>query len=253
VYHAFSLGAWGFLYIGFKHHQAWQAERERALQAEKQAADARLRALQYQLNPHFFFNTLNAISTLVTERRNDEASAMIARLGDFLRATLRRDGDASVPLRDELEFTRRYLDIERIRFEHRLAVSYDVATDALDAAVPVLLLQPLVENAIRHGIAPIEEGGTVAIGARLAGKGTARLLEITIDNDAKETRRNSDGGIGIANVRDRLEMLYGRKQQFSAGFVRGRYHVRIAMPYSASPGTFEAERADAASFEPAHT
>ena len=252
VYHAFSLGAWGFLYIGFKHHQAWQAERERALLAEKQAADARLRALQYQLNPHFFFNTLNAISTLVTERRNDEASAMIARLGDFLRVTLRRDAIASVSLRDELDFTRRYLDIERIRFEDRLAVSYDVTDEALDAAVPVLLLQPLVENAIRHGIAPIEDGGAIAIGARVVGDGSARRLEITIDNDVRGSRRASDGGIGIANVRDRLAMLYGSDQHFSAKLEGAAYRVRIALPYSVAQDESGDMRGDARSLLPAH-
>ncbi len=251
VYYAFSLGAWGFLYLGFKHHQAWQAERERALVAEKQAADARLRALRYQLNPHFFFNALNAISTLVTERRNDEASAMIARLGDFLRSTLHRETTASVSLHDELEFTRRYLDIERIRFEHRLAVAFDVDEQAQYAAVPVLLLQPLVENAVRHGIASLEQGGSIVIAGRLVSERDGKWVEISIDNDAAPPRRRSDGGIGIANVRERLELLYGPAHKFSAGFVRSRYHARIAMPFTAvaarpAPTFGPAER------EPAH-
>lgn len=251
VYHAFSLGAWGFLYLGFKHHQAWQAERERALIAERQAANARLRALQYQLNPHFFFNTLNAISTLVTERRNDEASAMIARLGDFLRATLHRDTTASVSLRDELAFTQRYLDIERIRFEHRLVVAHDVDDDALDAAVPVLLLQPLVENAVRHGIAPLEQGGSIVIAAARTSDRDGAWLEISIDNDAPQPRSKPDGGIGIANVRERLEMLYGPTHRFSAGFVSSRYHARIALPFTAAAPA-AAPKFDAPAREPAH-
>lgn len=251
VYHAFSLGAWGFLYIGFKHHQAWQAERERALVAEKQAADARLRALQYQLNPHFFFNTLNAISTLVTERRNDEASAMIARLGDFLRSTLHRETTATVSLRDELEFTQRYLDIERIRFEHRLVVSFDVDDEALDAAVPALLLQPLVENAVRHGIAPLVQGGSIVIAARLEADRDGRRVEISIDNDAPPARHASAEGIGLANVRERLEMLYGPAHRFSAGVVRSRYQVLIVLPFTAVEARPESA-AGTPALEPAH-
>jgi two-component system, LytTR family, sensor kinase len=179
VYHAFSLVAWAFLYLGIKHHRAWQDERERALRAESAATVARLQALQSQLNPHFFFNTLNAISTLVVEHRNEEATSMIARLGHLLRATLKQDAMARVALADELDYAQRYLDIEQVRFGDRLRVRCEVEQDAYGAAVPLLLLQPLLENAIRHGIARKPTGGEIVIAARLVDGGKAPHLEPT--------------------------------------------------------------------------
>lgn len=235
VYHAFSLVAWGFLYLGIKHHTAWQMERERALRAEASAADARLRALQYQLNPHFFFNTLNAISTLIVERRNDDAATMIARLGEFLRATLKRDVTTCVSLGDELGFVQRYLDIEQVRFEDRLTVTLDVAEEAYTATVPLLILQPLVENAIRHGIAPLARGGTLSIGARVEQRGSSRWLEVTIENDAPapSTTRADNAGIGLTNVRERLEMVCGDRYRLVAQPIGARFRVQMSIPYVA--------------------
>ena len=243
VYHAFSLVAWGFLYLGIKHHRAWQDERERALRAEAAAADARLRALQYQLNPHFFFNTLNAISTLIVERRNDDAAAMIARLGEFLRATLQRDVTTCVSLGDELGFVQRYLDIEQVRFEDRLTVRLDIAEEAYTATVPLLILQPLVENAIRHGIAPLEGGGALDISARVSEGGPQRWLDITIESDAPDlehAEQDAARGIGLTNVRERLAMLYGERYQLTAERVAGagtdaaprRFKVYMRVPYA---------------------
>jgi hypothetical protein len=233
VYHAFSLVAWGFLYLGIKQHGAWQAERERALRAEAAAADARLRALQYQLNPHFFFNTLNAISTLIVERRNEDAAAMIARLGEFLRATLQRDVTTCVNLGDELGFVQRYLDIEQARFEDRLTVHLDIAEEAYTATVPLLILQPLVENAIRHGIAPLEGGGMLAITARTTQDRTARRLEVTVENDAPAAAaaREDVIGIGLTNVRERLAMHYGDRYRLTTQHVGHRFRVELRMPY----------------------
>ncbi len=233
VYHAFSLVAWGFLYLGIKHHRAWQDERERALRAEASAADARLRALQYQLNPHFFFNTLNAISTLIVERRNDDAAAMIARLGEFLRATLQRDVTTFVSLGDELAYVQRYLDIEQVRFEDRLTVHLDVAEEAYTGSVPLLILQPLVENAIRHGIAPLARGGTIDIAARVEQRGASQWLDITIENDAPpQTRVRAEGpGIGLANVRERLQMLCGDRHRLTAETIADRVRVQMSLPY----------------------
>jgi LytS/YehU family sensor histidine kinase len=232
VYHAFSLVAWGFLYLGIKHHGAWQHERERALRAEASAADARLRALQYQLNPHFFFNTLNAISTLIVERRNDDAAAMIARLGEFLRATLKRDVMTFVSLGDELGFVQRYLDIEEVRFEDRLTVHLEVAEDAYTGTVPLLILQPLVENAIRHGIALLARGGAVDIAAHVAQRGASRWLDITIENDAPaDVARTVQGGIGLTNVRERLEMLCADRYRLTAETIGDRFRVQLSIPY----------------------
>ncbi|HEX9563950.1 MAG TPA: histidine kinase [Gemmatimonadaceae bacterium] len=244
VYHAFALTAWGFLYIGIRHYRAWQSAREDALRAETLATEARLRALQSQLNPHFFFNALNAISTLVAERRNDDASAMIARLGDLLRSTFAREGAATVSLAEELELVQRYLEIERVRFAERLRVRLDVAEDAYDAAVPLLLLQPLVENAIRHGIAAAREGGDVSLIARVEDRGAQRWLSIVIENSAPAVSVERPGGetngngVGLANVRERLSMIHGSNHDFSAGWVDGgRYRVRIALPLSTATRT----------------
>lgn len=252
VYHAFALVAWGFLYLGIKHHSAWQLERERALRAEAMAADARLRALQYQLNPHFFFNTLNAISTLVVERRNEEAVTMIARLGELLRATLHRDVATCVSLADELGFVQRYLDIEQIRFGDRLQVQLDIDEEVYQAQVPLLILQPLVENAIRHGIARLPGGGVLSIAARPIADGGTPWLAIEIENSHSVRIGSPDGerrGIGLANVRERLVRLYGDRQRCSAQSVGDdRFRVELRVPFvvsepAAAPPVVEPEPA----------
>lgn len=242
IYHAFSMVAWGFLYIGIKHHHAWQRERENALRADALATKARLNALQHQLNPHFFLNSLNAVSTLVAERRNDEATTMIARLGEFLRATLGRDGAAHVTLHDELGYVERYLDIERARFEDRLEVRFAIDPSVRDASVPLLILQPLVENAIRHGIAKLREGGYVSVAARRTG-GAPEQLEITIENSAPEV----DGkaltlGIGLEHVRQRLTMLYNNQQRFVAERRPRAFSVRLQMPLTGVTAPASAEQ-----------
>lgn len=234
LYNAFALLAWSVLYVGVKHYRAFRDARERALRAEALAHQARLDALRYQLNPHFLFNTLNAISTLVVDGRNDEASRMIARLGDLLRTTLERtDGDV-VSLADELELVRRYLDIEQIRLGERLAVHIDVAEDAWAARVPSLILQPLVENAIRHGVAPREEGGRVTITATRMGG----LLQLHVADDgpglrARGTDARASSGIGLANTRERLKQLYGEAHRFDIGESdSGGLRVSIELPFT---------------------
>jgi LytS/YehU family sensor histidine kinase len=234
VYHAFTLAAWGFLYLGIKYWLALQDERERAIRAETAAAEARLGALQHQLNPHFLFNTLNAISTLVAERRNDAASEMLARLGDLLRTTLRRDSAPYVALGDELSYVERYLDIERVRFTDRLEIRLDIAEEAYRARVPFLILQPLVENAITHGIAPLTPGGTIA----LEGRRNGEWLELTITNSAPVAAPSSTNGtgIGIANVRERLRAAYGDRHAMDQGRAGdGQYRVHLRLPFEQAP------------------
>jgi two-component system LytT family sensor kinase len=226
---SFILMAWGFLYVGLKHSIALQRERERALRAETFAAESRLGALQYQLNPHLFFNTLNAISTLIVEQRADEATLMIARLSDFLRTTLRQEAAVLVSFAEELAFVAQYLDIEQIRFSDRLQVTYDIEADACRAQVPVLLLQPLVENAIHHGIATLQGAGSIALTGRVR---TERLF-VTVENSGSsgaETARTD--GIGLANVRGRLAALYGDRQELrcTAG-PDGGFRVDIELPF----------------------
>ena len=215
VYNAFAMLAWSVLYIGIRYYVALQTERERSLRAEAAAHQAQLAALRYQINPHFLFNSLNAVSTLVTERRNDEAARMLSRVSDFLRLTLTTPVRDEVALADEVDFVRRYLEIEQVRFGDRLRTEVDVAADVWEAVVPTFVLQPLIENAVRHAIAPSESGGSITIEARRVGD----ALKVSIVDDGPGVRddhwpngngnANGNGRIGLANTRDRLRQLYG--------------------------------------------
>ena len=219
VYQSALLLAWSALYVGARSYAALGAERERALRAEAQAHEARLRALRYQINPHFLFNALNGVSTLVTEGQARKATDMLAQLGDFLRLTLERDDDAEVPLAAEVDFVRRYLDIERARFGDRLRVRLDVAADVWDVPVPSLVLQPLVENAVKYAVAPREEGGEVAVEAR--SDGGALVLTVSDDGpglpDGPGDGHDGGLGVGLANVRGRLLELYGEAGRMELG------------------------------------
>lgn len=227
VYHAFVLMAWSVLYFGIGHIQQLAVERERSLRAEALARDAELRALRYQLNPHFFFNTLNAVSTLVVEDRGEEARRMIARLGDFMRLTLEDDGAGLIPLTRELDYVRRYLEIEQIRFGSRLAVDIDADTDVLTYPVPNLILQPLVENAIIHGIAPVEAGGTIRI---TAGRDVDRLIVVVANTASVGSSSENGHGIGLSNVRRRLEYTYADEFSMTTRFEAGEAEVILNLP-----------------------
>ncbi|CAN5772758.1 hypothetical protein BH23GEM7_BH23GEM7_33910 [soil metagenome] len=230
VYNAPILLAWSLLYFGIKHYQALQLERERSLRAEALAHAARLQALRYQLNPHFLFNTLNAISTLVVDERNREAAAMISRLSEFLRLTLEGSDGQELLLAEEIDFARRYLEIEQVRFGERLTVRIEVEPEALPLAVPAMILQPIIENAIRHGIAPRKKGGEVAIRAYRHG-GFLRI-QVTDDGPGLGGAGAPAGhGIGIANTRARLAQLYGAAAGLDLGSAEGRgLEVTITLP-----------------------
>lgn len=180
-------------------------ERARAARLQAQSREAQLAAMKMQLQPHFLFNALNTVSATLHE---DPARAdrMLAQLGDFLRATLALSEARTVSLRRELDFVRQYLRMEQFRLEDRLAVAYDVDDDALDAAVPHLLLQPLVENAIRHGIARLPDGGHVRISAHRED----HRLAVAIENAAPAgTAADVEYGDGLRNVARRLDTGYG--------------------------------------------
>jgi len=233
LYNAYTLLAWSLLYVGAKQYVALRDERERTLRAESLAQSARLEALRYQLNPHFLFNALNAVSTLVVEHRNAEASRMLARLADLLRATLDRPPADLVSLSDELELVRRYLDIEQIRLGDRLFVEIDVADDTWQARVPSLLLQPLVENAVRHAIAPRERGGRITVGARRVGSS----IQLSVVDDGAPKPVDDDGasssnGIGLKNTKERLAQLYGDACSFAITRDAGGARITITIPYS---------------------
>jgi two-component system, LytTR family, sensor histidine kinase AlgZ len=210
------------------HRAALQRETERLHEAAQAARDAELRALRYQLQPHFLFNTLNAISALVHEERPRDATRMIARLGDFLRTTLEEGQGHEHTVADEIALTAAYLDIEKARLGERLRVEVSTAPGTLEARVPYLLLQPLVENAIRHGIAPSVEGGAVTIRFDRVGG----LLRLVVSNDATAALPAVGRGVGLANVRARLAALHDGQHQLDAGMEGGLWVVRIAMPLS---------------------
>lgn len=207
LFYSFILVAWGVLYVAFKTRQAEQATRERLIAAEGLAHQARLQALRFQVQPHFLFNALNAISTLIAERQNDDAERMVARLADFLRTTLDSGDTLVIPLADEVDMVRQYLDVERVRFGDRIRTSVDVPAALAAVPVPPLILQPLVENALRHGVLPRVEGGAVSVSARRDGD----LLRLTVQDDGPgfPPSAEASAGVGLANVRARLDALYG--------------------------------------------
>jgi two-component system, LytTR family, sensor kinase len=192
----------------------YRESRARAIRAanlETRLVQARLKTLEAELHPHFLFNTLHAISTLV-HTQPDAADRMISRLSDLLRITFSRSDAACVTLHEELEFLQKYLEIEQTRFQDRLTVNYDVDPDTLDAEVPRLILQPLVENAIKHGVSLQIGPGIVSVGSR---HDNGRLCLTVRDNGVGltgATRARLHGGVGLSNTRDRLECLYGSDQ-----------------------------------------
>jgi two-component system, LytTR family, sensor kinase len=187
----------------------------RTLQLEAQLSQAQLQALKMQLHPHFLFNTLHSISALLT-RDIDSARKMISRLGDFLRLTLENSGSQEVTLQQEMEFLSCYLEIERIRFQNRLVTTMDLGEQTLDAKVPNLILQPIVENAIRHGIAPRSTPGLIEIEAKQH-NGTLRI-QVRDNGPGLSEHRTSEylfkKGLGLANTETRLKRLYGAAHHF---------------------------------------
>jgi len=207
----------------------------RASQLEAQLAQAQLQTLKMQLHPHFLFNTLNGIAGLVRDSRNKAAVDMLAGLSDLLRYTLENAGKQEVPLKEELEFLELYLDIQQMRFSDRLKVEMHVPAEALDALVPNLILQPLVENAIRHGISRRTAAGTVGVRVERDNG----LLRITIYDDGPGLKRD-DGrktveGVGLSNTRARLAQLYGEGQNITlAERDSGGVQVALVIPFRRS-------------------
>ena len=208
----------------------WALTKERQLiDAEGAAQKAQLAALRYQLNPHFLFNTLNSISALIVTRRNEDAEQMTDKLSHFLRASLNTDPGEMVPLEEELALTEEYLDIEGVRFGDRLDVSIACAPEAGAALVPSFLVQPLVENAIKHGVAPSREPVHIAISAEVEG----RDLCIKVENDSVPLVHEAQSGrtgVGLVNVRRRLEAVYGKRATLATEASPGGYTATICIP-----------------------
>ena len=197
----------------------------------EQLSKAQLNALRRQIEPHFLFNTLNAIAGLVRENRNDAAVSMIAELSDFLRRVVKDSDRQQVPLAEELEFARKYLDIQKARFAERLQFTVDVPTELLPAQVPSLILQPMVENAVKHGIAKRVQGGAI----RIAASRSNGTLTLRVYNDGPSLPpdwEKSQSGIGMANVQTRLQGLYGKAFQLSmCNRAPGGVETSISVPF----------------------
>ena len=229
---------WTIVGVGhaLRYHYEARAKELSAAQLETRLVEAQLHTLQRQMQPHFLFNTLNTISALM-HRDVDAADAMIARLSDLLRMSLQRIEVQEIELADELDFLSKYLEIEQTRFRDRLTVVFDVDSDTLDALVPNLLLQPLVENAIKHGIGPRPTPGHITVRARRRGA----MLELDVQDNgvglsaARLTDFNR--GVGLSNTRSRLDHLYGSLHRFEFRQpAEGGLLVYIAIPMATLAG-----------------
>ena len=195
--------------------------------------ESELQMLRMQLQPHFFFNTLNAISAL-THRAPEEAARLIARLGDMLRIALQKDKSQEVPLKEELEFVETFLHIHTTLMGDRLRIEWDIEPETLDALVPNMLLQPIVENSVEHGLAPLEKGGTVSISARR--RDEEIILEVRDNGQGFTDSRAASGGIGLSNTRARLANLYNGSHQISVmRSPGGGATVQIRLPFRELP------------------
>jgi len=232
---------WSGLYFGIKYYQQLQQQTEQTLKATAAAHQAQLKMLRYQLNPHFLFNTLNAISTLILDGANDTANLAVSRLSDFLRYTLDNDPMKRVTLGSELGALDLYLETEKVRFSDRLTIEKDIEPRALDALVPSLILQPLIENAIKYAITPREDGGSIRITAQL--HDDMLVLQLADDGPGlgSGSSKHKSSGVGLRNTRERLAQFYGDRQAFTlapnepSGLV-----ITINLPYE----TDDAESTD---------
>jgi signal transduction histidine kinase len=236
---------WMILSVSYavEHYRRFREREVIAAQLETQLVQADLQALKMQLHPHFLFNALHTIGSLVRTGDRETAVRVVAGLGDLLRRVLDDATQQEVPLKQELEFVRNYLDIEQVRFRDRLKVAINAAPDVLDAKVPSLILQPLVENAIRHGIGPHVRAGCVIVGAR-------RLddrLHLVVRDDGPGIGTGEDDttrpGIGLSNTRARLTRLYGTDYELEVtNAPEGGLEARIALPFSLAPAEWEGHR-----------
>ena len=233
--------SWTGLYYAINFFLQVEEQNDQLMRLEAQATSAQLAMLRYQLNPHFLFNTLNSISTLVLLKQTEPANAMLSRLSSFLRYTLVNEPTARVTVAQEIETLKLYLDIELMRFEERLRTEFRVDDAVRNALMPSLLLQPLVENAIKYAVSPLEYGAEITIEAQLVGS----MLRVTVSDTGPGLQPGTDPstvfgassdstGIGLANIRDRLGQAYGEHQRFDiSNRSEGGFQVVIELPFEA--------------------
>jgi hypothetical protein len=231
--------AWSAFYIAtLAQREALEAQ-QRATEAESAARAAQVRALRYQVNPHFLFNTLNSLSSLIIGGRAEEAEAMVLKLSTFFRSSLTLDATADISLAEEIALQRLYLDIEKVRFPRRLKAEFDIPEELETARLPALILQPIVENAIKHAVSPTRDTVELRIAAREAGPGR---ITIEVSNSAgRQSQRKGNGvestGVGIANVSDRLKARFGSLARCEYGPTPdGGYRVLLTLPLDRSDG-----------------
>ncbi|MGJ0237088.1 sensor histidine kinase [Novosphingobium fluoreni] len=261
-YDATLLGAWSALYYAINFYLTVEEQNDQLLRLENQATQAQLAMLRYQLNPHFLFNTLNSISTLVLLKQTEPANAMLSRLSSFLRYTLINKPSARVTVEQEVETLKLYLGIELMRFEERLRTTFDIAPETQEGLLPSLLLQPLVENAIKYAVSQQESGAEITISTQLIGS-TLRIVVSdtgpglqTSTTDNRLSGMTYDGGepvstgVGLSNIRDRLFQAYGEEHRFETmDPPEGGFAVVIELPFeraaSASTDTMAPQLATA--------
>ncbi len=249
------LGAWSALYYAINFFLQVEEQNDQLIRLENQATSAQLAMLRYQLNPHFLFNTLNSISTLVLLKQTEPANAMLSRLSSFLRYTLVNQPSGRVTVAQEVETLKLYLDIERMRFEERLRTTFRIDPASEAALLPSLLLQPLVENSIKYAVSTQEAGAEITISTQLVGQNLRITVSDTgpgLQNDGADNRLTGvtfDGGelvstgVGLANIRDRLAQAYGEEHRFETMEPpEGGFAVLIELPF---------ERREAAALPPA--
>ncbi|MEP0189300.1 MAG: histidine kinase [Erythrobacter sp.] len=238
------LGGWSALYYAINYFLTIEQQADRLERLEAQATAAQLAMLRYQLNPHFLFNTLNSISTLVLIKKTNEANAMLTRLSKFLRHSLIAEPGSQITLEQEIETLELYLDIERMRFEHRLRTQFDIEDAAVKAMLPSMLLQPLVENAIKYAVSPLEEGAKITVTAQVASQRLRLSVADTgpgvdgpkqqqlFEKSAQANGQPISTGVGLANIRSRLQQAYGDGHLFTTrSEPGGGFKVQIEIPY----------------------
>jgi two-component system, LytTR family, sensor kinase len=226
------LAAWTALYYGINYFLLLEEQIRQREKLEGQASTAQLAMLRYQLNPHFLFNTLNSISTLVLLKQTERANAMLARLSSFLRYTLANEPTAKVTLAQEVETLKLYLEIEKMRFEDRLRPHFKIESETIGARLPSLLLQPLIENAIKYAVTPAENGADIWITAHREGQAVRIEVADNGNGEGAEIAASPSTGVGLANIRDRLSQAYGAAHRFDTRQnERGGFSVIIEIPF----------------------
>lgn len=233
TYSFFMIFVWACLYFGINYHYRLLEEKQLHLEAVRLSHKAQIKMLRYQINPHFLFNTLNAISTLVLTENKQKANAMLAKLSTFLRFSLDNDPEKKIALQDEVKALMLYLDIEKTRFEERLDVQWEIQKDTETLLVPSLILQPLIENSIKYAIANMANNGQIKISAKRQNDALYMAVEDNGPNLAPKSNTSEvlNQGVGLNNIRERLSVLYPDKNSFNTSTIApSGFLVEITIP-----------------------